>query len=105
MLTCRRSTAGKILGTSWKPAARLDRGWITARHSERIFHAPSATASATQGASSHVRPSDSKGHSHQGDDRRRRRQAAARVRVREYTEFDPFLLLDDFRNDNPADYL
>ena len=37
--------------------------------------------------------------------RRRRRQAAARVRLRQHDGFDPFLLFDDFRNDNPADYL
>ena len=34
-----------------------------------------------------------------------RRQASARLRLRQDQEFDPFLLLDDFRNENPADYL
>ena len=39
------------------------------------------------------------------DSRRRGRASAPRVRFRQHTDFDPFLLLDDFRNDVPEDYL
>jgi redox-sensitive bicupin YhaK (pirin superfamily) len=37
--------------------------------------------------------------------RRCGRQIAACIRFRDTAETDPFLLLDDFRNDRPADYL
>jgi redox-sensitive bicupin YhaK (pirin superfamily) len=35
----------------------------------------------------------------------RGRPAAAGLRLRQHADFDPFLLFDDFRNDNPSDYL
>ena len=40
----------------------------------------------------------------QADDRRRRREVAPR-RFGDTQETDPFLLLDDLRNDRPQDYL
>ena len=44
-------------------------------------------------------------HPHHADHRGRRREAPARLWFRQDPDFDPFLLFDDFRNDNPADYL
>src|SRR5579884_2674324 len=52
----------------------------------------------------HVDPTGQTNHCRQADDRGRGREAAPRLRLRNTEATDPFLLLDDFRNDRPEDY-